>query len=78
VISFFKGIGYLVSTLSVLLLGAVSWNTASANPLMLSCLVGGMAASMGGMLLRWISHRRDQTQKTSPTEIAEASRQRAA
>jgi len=53
---FLKSLGYLISTASVLMLGAVSWKSASANPLMLACLIGGMAASIIGMALRWSSY----------------------
>jgi len=52
-----KTAGYLVSTLSVLLLGIVSWKSASEQPMLMACLVGGMLASMLGMLLRWISYQ---------------------
>ncbi len=62
-VSILKGLGYLVSTLSVVLLGVVSWKAASDNPLLLACLIGGMAASVLGMTLRWISHRREQREK---------------
>jgi hypothetical protein len=59
----FKGLGYLVSSVSVGLLGIVAWRTAAADPLLLACLIGGMAASVIGMTLRWISHRCDQQDK---------------
>jgi hypothetical protein len=52
-----KTSGYLVSSVSVGLLGAVTWKTASANPLLLACLIGGMALSILGMILRWISYQ---------------------
>ncbi|WP_195908460.1 hypothetical protein [Novosphingobium sp. Gsoil 351] len=55
-----KGAGYLVSTLSVLLLAIVSWESAAAKPLLLACLVGGVCASIGGMALRWMSHCRER------------------
>jgi ABC-type iron transport system FetAB permease component len=61
--SVFKGSGYLVSTVSVLLLGAVSWKSASEQPLLLAGLIIGMLASIVGMGLRWISHRIEQRQK---------------
>jgi hypothetical protein len=61
--SSFIGLGYLVSSASVLLLGAVAWKSASEDPLMLACLIGGMIASIVGMSLRWISHRIDQRDK---------------
>ncbi|THD38200.1 MAG: hypothetical protein E7773_00100 [Sphingomonas sp.] len=52
-----KTSGYFVSTLSVILLGAVSWKAASEKPLLMFCLIAGMAASAIGMLLRWISYQ---------------------
>ncbi len=52
-----KTTGYLISTASVLLLGAVAWESATKDPDLMLCLVGGMAASIVGMLLRWISYR---------------------
>jgi len=61
--SFFKGLGYLVSSISVLLLGLVSWKSASEQPLLFACLIGGMIASVAGMLLRWISHRIGENEK---------------
>ena len=61
--SVLKGSGYLVSTVSVLLLGAVSWKSASEQPLLLFGLIIGMLASIAGMGLRWISHRVEQKQK---------------
>jgi hypothetical protein len=63
VASVFKGLGYSISTLSVLLLGIVAWRSASEQPLLLACLIAGMAASIAGMMLRWISHRIDQKDK---------------
>jgi len=52
-----KTAGYLVSTLSVILLGIVSWKAASEKPLLIACLAIGMLASAAGMLLRWISYQ---------------------
>lgn len=48
-----KGYGYLTSIVSVLLLGAVAWDSASEKPLLLTLLILGMLTSMGGMALRW-------------------------
>jgi hypothetical protein len=53
---FLKTLGYLISTVSVLLLGIVSWKSASQNPLLLACLIGGMVSSIIGMVLRWSSY----------------------
>ena len=58
-----KTYGYLVSTLSVLLLGLVSWKSASEQPLLALCLIGGMATSITGMFLRWLSHEADRRRK---------------
>jgi hypothetical protein len=55
-----KTSGYLVSTLSVVLLGIVSWKAAQESPLLMACLLGGMAASMLGMFLRWLSYQIDK------------------
>ena len=62
-VSDLKGAGYLVSTGSVVLLGAVSWKSAAKDPPMLTCLVLGMLLSVVGMMLRWRSHRLDQKEK---------------
>jgi len=52
-----KTLGYAISTLSVILLGIVSWKSASADMLLMLCLLGGMATSITGMALRWLSYR---------------------
>lgn len=62
-VSDLKGEGYLTSMASVMLLGAVSWKSASDDPWMLAALVLGMIASIMGMMLRWRSHRLEQRQK---------------
>lgn len=61
--SLFKGLGYLVSAISVILLRIVAWKSASEQPLLFACLILGMIASVAGMTLRWISHRIDQKEK---------------
>lgn len=58
-----KGAGYSISTISVILLGIVAWKSASEQPLLFFCLIGGMATSIAGMTLRWISHRIEQKEK---------------
>jgi len=55
-----KTSGYAVSTLSVVLLGIVSFKSASEHPLLLACLIGGMATSIVGMGLRWLSYQMDK------------------
>ena len=55
-----KTTGYIVSSISVALLGIVSWDSAKSKPLMLAALLIGMAFSILGMLLRWLSYRREK------------------
>lgn len=59
-----KTIGYLVSTISVVLLTLVSWPKAQESTLLLACLIGGALTSVIGMFCRWLSyeieHRRRQ------------------
>ena len=52
-----KGIGYLISTISVILLAIVSWSSASQNSLLVACLLGGAATSVAGMFCRWLSYQ---------------------
>lgn len=52
-----KTSGYLVSAVSVVALGIVSWKAASESRLLMACLLIGMASSAIGMLLRWISYQ---------------------
>lgn len=56
-VSRLKGGGYLTSTVSVILLGIPAFKSASEDPIMLTCLLGGMGLSVCGMALRWRSHR---------------------
>jgi len=58
-----KTFGYAISTLSVLLLGAASWENAAKQPLLLFALIAGMATSVLGMLLRWVSFLREQRER---------------
>jgi hypothetical protein len=76
-VSDLKGAGYLTSTASVMLLGAVSWKSATEKPLLMGCLVLGMLLSVAGMMLRWRSHRLDQKEKDEQQSRASAQRQRA-
>ena len=52
-----KTLGYLISTLSVLMLGAVSWRATETDAELRLWLVVGMAASIVGMFCRWLSYR---------------------
>ena len=58
-----KSLGYLVSIVSVLLLGAVAWGSVEDDPGMRACLILGMLASIAGMGLRWASFFQDQRER---------------
>ena len=62
-VSTHKGLGYLTSTVSVLLLGAVSLKAAEESALLMVCLLLGMTTAILGMCLRWRSHRLEQREK---------------
>ena len=70
-VSDLKGAGYLTSTGSVALLGAVSWKSASQDGWLMTALVIGMLLSVVGMMLRWHSHRLDQKEKNECDESTE-------
>ena len=69
-VSLLKGLGYLVSTLSVILLGIVAWKGASEHAALQACLIAGMLTSIAGMFLRWRSHRREQREKAAEVSLA--------
>ena len=75
-VSALKGLGYLVSTISVILLGMVAWKGAKEEPLLLACLLAGMAASVAGMGLRWLSHRLSEKEKEAIKAEAEGAQGR--
>jgi hypothetical protein len=58
-----KGGGYLVSTVSVVLLAVPAFKSAKEEPLMLLALLAGALLSITGMALRWRSHRLEQKEK---------------
>ena len=58
-----KGVGYSISTVSVMLLAIVSWEGASKSPLLIACLLGGAATSIIGMLCRWLSYEVEKRQE---------------
>jgi len=62
-VSRLKGGGYLTSTVSVFLLAVPGFKAAMETPILFVCLIGGMATSIGGMFLRWRSHRLEQKEK---------------
>jgi len=55
-----KGLGYLISTVSVLFLGAVAWPSPEEPRWKMWALIIGMATSIGGMATRFVSHRQDR------------------
>jgi len=55
-----KGLGYLVSIVSVLVLGAVAWPKPEDPHWHMAALVAGMATSIIGMGFRYKAHRDQQ------------------
>ena len=55
-----KGLGYLVSIVSVLFLGAVAWPTTGEPRWHMAALIAGMATSILGMALRYKAHLAEQ------------------
>lgn len=51
-----KGLGYLISTVSVILLGIVAWPKPDEPQWKAVVVIFGMIASIGGMGLRFLSH----------------------
>ncbi len=62
-VSRLKGGGYLSSTASVFLLAVPGLKAALEQPVLLVCLALGVITSIGGMMLRWRSHRLEQKEK---------------
>jgi hypothetical protein len=58
-----KGSGYLVSSVSVVLLGIPAIKSAIKEPTMLLVVILGMILSIIGMALRWRSHRVEATEE---------------
>jgi len=58
-----KGSGYLVSSISVLLLAVPALKSARDDSFVLALLVAGVALSIIGMALRWHSHRVEATKE---------------
>lgn len=52
--------GYLVSTVSVILLAIVAAPKAAESPVLLACLIGGALTSIIGMACRWLSYEIEQ------------------
>lgn len=58
-----KGLGYLISTLSVVLLAIVSWDSARKSLPLSVCLLAGAGTSIVGMFCRWLSYQIEKSQK---------------
>jgi hypothetical protein len=58
-----KGFGYVVSSVSVLLLAVSPLKTALEDPWLMFCLAGGVLLSIAGMALRYLSYRQEQREK---------------
>jgi hypothetical protein len=57
-----KGIGYLVSIVSVFFLGAIVWPKHEDPKWHLPVLIAGMATSILGMGFRYLAHRKQQAE----------------
>ena len=57
-----KGAGYLVSIISVFLLGSVAWPKAGEPAWHMVALAAGMATSIAGMAMRYKAHLHEQRQ----------------
>ena len=57
-----KGLGYLVSIVSVFLLGAVAWPKPEDPGWHQLVLIAGIATSIIGMGFRYIAHRKEQAE----------------
>ena len=57
-----KSFGYLISIVSVLLLGTVAWPRPGDPPWKAVVVMAGMAASILGMFLRYVSHRHEKAE----------------
>lgn len=66
-----KSFGYAISIVSVLLLGMVAWPKAGEPGWKTGTLVAGMTASIVGMILRYLAHRKEQAAMEFATRGAE-------
>jgi uncharacterized membrane protein YhhN len=55
-----KGLGYLISTVSVFLLGIIAWPAPDEPKWKAWAVAVGMGTSVLGMGLRFLSHRKDR------------------
>lgn len=55
-----KDVGYLLSVVSVFLIGYAASDTAARDPFLMTCLMLGIVISVIGIALRWIVYRREK------------------
>lgn len=55
-----KALGYFISTVSVVFLGVVAWPKPGDPPWHAWVVALGMLLSIGGMFVRFLSHRKDR------------------
>lgn len=55
-----KGLGYLISSISVFFLGIVAWPKPGEPSWHAWAVAAGMALSIAGMGVRFVSHRQDR------------------
>ena len=55
-----KGLGYFISTISVIFLGIVAWPGPGEPGWHGAAVIAGMALSILGMGVRYVSHRQDR------------------
>ena len=75
----FKTIGYVISSLSVLLLGVAAWDGAKDKPVLMACVIAGMLTSVAGMVFRWISFLKNEkaSQRSATPSMSSAGRNEA-
>lgn len=69
-----QGFGYILSIISVILLGAVAaWDGLGPEWMKYACLALGILLSIAGMVLRWLHHRHERQGRwsTNPTGSVE-------
>ena len=55
-----QGLGYLISSISVLFLGIVAWPGPGDPDWQAWAVIIGMLLSVAGMFIRYLSHRKDR------------------
>jgi hypothetical protein len=71
-----KGLGYIVSIVSVLLLGAIAWPSSQEPEWHVPVLLAGMATSILGMGFRYMAHLQQQKELKQAKANARQDRKR--